>query len=477
MVGGTQIINMGISVVRTKILALLLGPAGMGLVGLYMTTTGLIGSVAGLGINSSGVRQIAEAVGTNDDNRIARTIVTLRRVSLISGILGMGFVILLAPFLSRVTFNNNEHVLAISLMSLTLLFNDISAGQSALLQGLRKLRELAASQIFGAVFGALISILLVWRYREKGIVLYLVAISAFGMALSWWYARKVSVKKIIITWKDTWIESKTLLGLGIAFTLQALIGSGTDYLTRILIQRELGMDAVGIYTSTWTLSSYYVGFVLMAMGADFLPRLTASANDNTALNRLVNEQAEIGILIALPGILLTLAVAPWIMEFFYSSAFLSGAEVARWQILGVFVRVVCWPLGYVIIAKGKSALFTVIATAYGIINISLIYICLKVWKLDGMGISFALSYIFYAIMIHITIHQLTGFAWIKNCLNILKLSLAILLITFLFVKYLPNQWGVYTGLLITATTGLACIHKIKKMLNFSLIDSFRRKRG
>ena len=61
LIGGAQVINMGIGVVRTKALAVLLGPAGMGLAGLYMTATGLVGSVAGLGINASGVRQIAEA--------------------------------------------------------------------------------------------------------------------------------------------------------------------------------------------------------------------------------------------------------------------------------------------------------------------------------------------------------------------------------------------------------------------------------
>src|ERR1035438_3346860 len=101
LIGGTQVINMGIGIVRTKALALMLGPAGMGLAGLYMTATGLIGSVTGLGLNASGVRQIAEATSTNDEIRVARTIITLRRVSLISGVFGMLLLLALAPTLSR----------------------------------------------------------------------------------------------------------------------------------------------------------------------------------------------------------------------------------------------------------------------------------------------------------------------------------------------------------------------------------------
>src|ERR1039458_506462 len=114
IIGGAQVINMGIGIVRTKALAVLLGTAGMGLAGLYLSATGLIGSVAGLGLNASGVRQIAEAAGTQDQTRIARTIVTLRRVALISGLLGMALVLALAPLLSRTTFGDDKHVFGIA---------------------------------------------------------------------------------------------------------------------------------------------------------------------------------------------------------------------------------------------------------------------------------------------------------------------------------------------------------------------------
>ena len=44
-------------------MALLLGPAGFGLMGLYTSILALTQAIAGMGINQSGVRQIAEAVG------------------------------------------------------------------------------------------------------------------------------------------------------------------------------------------------------------------------------------------------------------------------------------------------------------------------------------------------------------------------------------------------------------------------------
>ena len=466
---------MGIGIVRTKAVAVMLGPAGMGLAGLYMAATGMIGSVAGLGLSGSGVRQIAEAAGTQNETRIARTIITVRRVALISGIVGMLAVLALAPLLSHTTFGDDKHIFGIALMSLTLLFGGISAGQSALLQGLRRLRDLAASQIIGTLFGAVVSVALVWWLRQQGIVPYLVAISAFGILLSWWFARQVPVQRVTVTWKETLADSRGLLAMGLAFTVSGLIGAGTAYLTSVLVQRELGMEAVGIYAATWTLSSYYVGFVLGAMGTDFLPRLTAAANDHPTMNRLVNEQTEMGVLIAVPGVLATLTLAPWVMKVFYSGAFVQGADVVRWQILGVFLRVVSWPLGYMLIAKGKSLLFTFTELTFGMINIGLILLCMKLWKLEGVGVSFALLYIFVTALIAVVAWRLTGFCWSATALKILAPAVLILGIIFCSSRFLPERWSTGIGLAATAVACVVCLLALQRLLGVNLWQTVRRK--
>lgn len=475
LIGGTQVINMGIGIVRTKALALMLGPAGMGLAGLYMAATGVIGSVAGLGLNISGVRQIAEAAGTNDEIRIARSIITLRRVVLISGVLGMVLVLVLAPLLSRTTFGDNKHVFGVALMSLTLLFGGISAGQSALLQGLRRLRDLAAAQVLGTVFGALVSVALVWWLREQGIVPFLVVISAFGILLSWWFARRVPVAEVTVSWRETLAESRGLLVMGMAFMAAGLIASGTAYLTRVLVQRQLGMEAVGIYTATWTLSSYYVGFVLSAMGADFMPRLTGAARDHVLLNRLVNEQAEMGVLIAVPGVLATMTLAPWVLHLFYSGAFVRGADVARWQILGVFMQVVSWPLGLVLIAKGKSLLYTVSQLLYGVINVGLIYLCMKLWGLEGTGIAFAAYNLLVFAIVNAICWRLTGFRWSATALKILAPAVLVLGGIFACIRCLPESWSLGIGLLAIAMAGVFSMTTLQKLLDVNLWQTLRRR--
>ncbi len=88
LIGGSSMMKIGIGIVRTKAMALMLGPAGFGLIGLYGSIADLAQSIAGMGINSSGVRQIAEAVGSGETGRIARTVTVLRRTSILLGIAG-----------------------------------------------------------------------------------------------------------------------------------------------------------------------------------------------------------------------------------------------------------------------------------------------------------------------------------------------------------------------------------------------------
>ncbi|HYG35145.1 MAG TPA: oligosaccharide flippase family protein, partial [Clostridia bacterium] len=119
---------------RTKAMAMLLGPAGIGLMGFYSSIAELAQSIAGMGINSSGVRQIAEAVGSGDTKRIAQTATVLRRTAVLLGIIGAVLLLVFSKQVSVVTFGTQEYASSVALLSLAVFFSSISAGQTALIQ-------------------------------------------------------------------------------------------------------------------------------------------------------------------------------------------------------------------------------------------------------------------------------------------------------------------------------------------------------
>ena len=106
--GGVQVFNIIIAIVRSKIVAVLLGPAGMGIASLLPSTTGLVQSLTNFGLGTSAVRDISSAHESNDFNRISKITTVFRRLVWITGLLGSICTFILAPWLSELTFGNKE---------------------------------------------------------------------------------------------------------------------------------------------------------------------------------------------------------------------------------------------------------------------------------------------------------------------------------------------------------------------------------
>lgn len=460
IIGGSSVINILLGIARTKILAVLLGPSGVGLMGLYSTVTGLVGTTAGMGIGSSGVRQIAEAAGTGDEEKIARTIITLRRVALFLGMLGMLIMLAFCEPISKLTFGNSDYADALALLSITLFFGAVSGGQAALIQGMRRIGDLAKLSVIGALLGTIFSIPIIYFFREKGIVPFLVIVSAMGILTSWWYARKIQVARISMKWTGIRSEASVLLKLGLVFMSTSLMTAGTMYFVRVLVARQLGLEATGLYLAASTLASLYVGFILNAMGADFYPRLTAVAQDNDACNRLVNEQAEVSLLLAVPGILCTLTFAPLVIKIFYSVKFLAAFEILRWQILGILLRVASWPMGFILLAQGKGKLFFWTELLSNAAHVGLIWLCIAYFGLSGTGMAFFGIYVFYWVLIFYTVRRLSGFVWSTANVKIGLMILPAVSLAFLAPYFLSDVWAMITGMVLTIVVGLFSLRKL-----------------
>ncbi|MEY4386958.1 MAG: hypothetical protein RLY20_2241, partial [Verrucomicrobiota bacterium] len=345
VVGGASMVTALVGMVRQKATTVLLGTEGYGLVGLFSSGISLIGVITGFGLGMSGVRQIAESNGAGDQQKLARTVRALRFISLTCGSLGLLVALVFCRQLSWATFHSYNYASGFALVGVTLFFLGVSTGQIALLQGLRRIREMAAAQIFGAVLGSIVGVAVIYILRERGVVWFLLSVSGATALASWWFARRIDVGKPVMTANDFVAEGRGLLGMGMAMMTASLVANGKDYLTRVWINHDLGLVSVGLYLASWNMSSQYVGLILGAMQADFAPRLTAVAKDHPQVNRLVNEQMELGVLLALPGVVATLTFAPWVLHLFNSRDFVVAADLMRWLMIGNFLRVVVWPLG------------------------------------------------------------------------------------------------------------------------------------
>jgi antigen flippase len=413
LIGGSSVLNLVIGAVRTKLMAMVLGPAGFGLMGVYTSIADLARSLAEMGINSSGVRQIAESAGSGDSARLVRTVVVLRRVAIVLGLIGALLLITLAFPISHLTFGSSAEAGGVALLSAAVFLRLVSDGQGALLQGMRRIGDMARIGVLGALLGTLASVPIVYALGKEGVVVALVAIAAASALVSWWTVRRIPLPSAAptMTVAEVRKEVSAMLGLGLAFMASGFLMMGAAYAVRLLIVRHDGLVSAGLYQAAWTIGGLYVGFVLQAMGADFYPRLVEASKNNPECNRLVNEQAQVSLLLAGCGVLATLTFAPWIFKLLYSGAFEAGTEVLRWIVLGMAMRVVTWPMGYILVAKGAQTLFVATDLAWAVGNIGLTWIGVRLFGLPGAGMAFFGSYVLHLLIVYPAARRLSGFRW------------------------------------------------------------------
>jgi antigen flippase len=457
IIGGAQGINLLLGMVRVKFAAVLIGTVGVGLLGNYLAIQGLIATMAGLGIQSSAVREVAQAVGQRDGEAIGRTVLSLRRVCWLTGLLGAVAMAALSPLLSQWTFGSDAHALEIALLGLAILFGNLSGGQTALIQGAQRIGDLARLNIISAAAGTSIAIGCYAWLGLHGIVPALLLLSLVQLAASWAFARRVPVQAVRMSWLESIQLAGGMVRLGLVFMWNALIAGLVVYITRTLITQQVGLDAVGIFGAAFALSGMLINFIIGAMDADYYPRLTAVSSDHAAMDGLVNEQTEIALLLAVPGLLATLSLTPSIIQIFYTADFLPAAKLLHWFILGSLCQILSWPLRFVMLAQGKRTWFFLTETLINPFYLGLIWLGLLILGIEGAAIAFFLMHLGYLGAVYAAGRHLIAFRWSAATRQLLIMLLPLVGLTFFVTRLLPLWPGTLVGISLTLIAAVLCL--------------------
>lgn len=454
--GGSAAAGLVISMISVKTSAVFLGPSGVGVLRLFLSLIATMTTLAGLGIGSSGVKEIAEADASGDEARLGRTTQVVRRMSLLTGLAGSAITAILCLPLAWLVFDATDRATSVAIVGIAVALAIVAAGQVAIVRGRRRIGDLARINVQSALAGLLVSAPLYWFFRDAAIVPAILASSALSLAISWLHARRVATPPCPrLAWGEVLSESRRLIGLGVAMMWAGLLSTIVMTAAGAMILRELGSESNGYYAAAWALSGLFANFILSAMEADYFPRLATVQQDHEACSRLVNEQAEIGVLLALPGIVATLFFAPLAIHAFYSADFAPAADLLPWFVLGVFGRITSWPLGFVLLAKGSARLFVTMETAFSVLHLGLIAVGLQRFGLVGVGMAFFALYLLYNIAIFIVVRRLIGFQWTRHALELVAIATALIATTFLLRDALEGWQAIAVGACITLVSLLA----------------------
>lgn len=390
--GAVQVFNILISVIRSKVIAIWIGPTGMGILGLLTSTLKVVGEFTKLGLSTTAVREIAQTESKGDTQETNLIIATIRKVVWFTGLLGVIVTLIFSPVLSYLAFDGYDYTLAFVWISISLLFNQLSAGQLAILQGFRKLKLLAKANLLGNFIGLLISLPLYYFFRLDAIVPVIIVSSFVALVVSWLYSKQVKVNAPKLSNSDAYDKAKGMLHLGLMLSLRGSITLVAAYVFQLYLSHVGGIDEVGYYVAGFMIINSYVGMVFNAMKTDYFPKLSGVIDNLQDVNKIVTNQSIIGILIIGPLVVAFLSFLPLIVRLLYTPEFLVIIAFVSWAILGVLFKTLSFSMGYVILAKGDSKLFIKTAVFFSALMLAFNIIGYHFYGLEGLGISFLLYY-------------------------------------------------------------------------------------
>ena len=402
--GGVQGLVILIGMVRNKLIALLLGPQGMGLMALFNSTVRLISDTTGLGLGGR--------------------IELIRSWSLITACLGFVLCVVLSPLINHYTFSWGNHTLHFMLLAPIIALTALSSGELSILKATRKLRRLAEISIYGVLCALVTSVPLYYIFGESAIVpsLIIIALSQFIITITYsfhYYPYRIHFDSA------TFSEAKPMLRLGISFLGAGIMGSGSDFIVRSFLNYEGSLDDVGLYNAGYMITMTYAGVIFSAMETDYFPRLSSVNNNVEERNLLVNRQLEVSLLLISPLLILLMSTLPIALPLLYSDAFLDVLPMVKVAIFAMFMRSLELPVSYIALSRGDSKAFFLLEATYYLLFITMFWLGYKNAYLFGIGLGLVVTGLLFNLILYAFAYQKYSFCISKRMLLYLAIQLSL----------------------------------------------------
>ena len=474
--GGVQVVNILITLIRGKAVALLIGTAGMGLNGLLLSALKLVGTITSLGIGESAVKDISKAHSANDQIHVRTTFQVFKRLIWFTAILGILVTVIFSPLLSKFAFGDTSKTSSFIWLAVTFLFGALSGGVYTLLRGTRQLKYLAQANIFGGIVGLAVALPIFYFYGIDGVVPAIILTAFANYLVSFYFKSKIHFEPIVISWHETVKLGKPIVQLGLSLTLMSILASGVALILVAFISKTGSLSDVGLYSAGNAIVDGYVGMVFTAMSTDYFPRLAGVINDDSKWKKLVNEQAELVLIILGIVLVLLITTTPLLIKILLSREFMESQSFIQFAVLSIPLKGLVWVMGYIILAKSNNKLFLTVEIIANLIVLGFNLLFYHFYGLRGLGISLTLSYFISVFFMVIILKKKYNFQFTFAVLKLLFISILSLILCLLSICLLKNLYLYIVEFIIVLSTILFFMYELNRRLSFkSIIEKFKER--
>lgn len=395
-------LRMLVNLVVIKLIAVAIGPVGLGAIGNLISVLTFVMVFAGGGVANGVTKYVAQHRGQ------PRIMLRFIESALALGISVSGVVFLVSLFaaepIAQALFGTPTLWWLAPIFGFAHFSCFLGTTTIAIANGNQRSDIFAAISIFAYVGCIPVAYLLIEQFGFAGSAMALMAMAGCtGIPALWVALRSSLLRSVKLRFHGA--ELRLLLRFsGMAFA-SAVTFPLAEILIRTALTSQLGLADTGIWQASIRLSGAILGFYTVFLATSYMPRLSAITDTRASLSFVYSSLLRTG------GAFAILAFAVYfsrslIVPLLFSAEFRPLEPLLAWQLLGDFFRVSAYVIGFLVIARARLSLHIgaeiVQYTIYAGISLAIIH---SGGDLSAVVQGYAASYAIYLIV---------GIVWLQT---------------------------------------------------------------
>lgn len=389
----STLIHMCTALISTKVVANIIGPSGIAMLGQLNNINTMLQGVAGGGIRSGVTKYIAEY--KNDNSRVKNYISNALYISSIFTLAISILCIAGNKLLSNKIMLSGDYGYVFLVLGFTIFLFTLNSLLISILNGFKEFKKYVVVNISSSVFSLIFSVALCVVWGLKGAMISAVTFQSVVLFVTIFQCRKCSwFNKVYFFGKADIKVIKEYL----QYTLMSLVTLSVVPVTQMILRgyviSEISITEAGWWDGMNKISHLYLSVITTSLSVYILPRMS-ELNDKWKLKQELLKCYKLIIPFMLICTLVIYILRHFLIWLLFTPDFYPMENLFIWQLLGDVFKISSWILSYLMLAKQKTKVFILTEILSGVSGLIIRYICTKHYGVIGLNIGYMINYIIY----------------------------------------------------------------------------------
>ena len=370
-----------------------IGPSGMAYVGQFQNSISILSMLATCAIASGVIKYLSTY---REDRELQQKVITnSMNIVLISSVIISLFIIPASVFLSKAAFHTTEFWSVYMLYGIFLCIISLNSLFAAFLNGFKEIRRFTIINVISALCNILFTVTFAYTLGVKGVLVASVFVGICVFGINVYFVKKINGFKWRPDFKKFDPKMSRML---LAFTLMGLISGFANPAMQLIVRDKIISDFSALDAGCWQavtrISDFYLAFITTVLGVYYLPRLSEIHTKDELRKEIIKGYKLILPVVGALAFLIWLCKV-WVVHILFTEEFLPMLPLFKFQLLGDFLKIGSWLLGFIMISKALTKTFIISEILFSCSFVILSFFFMEHYGVIGTTYAFCLNYALY----------------------------------------------------------------------------------